>query len=67
MLELVKKGDTAATIFACKTLCRDRGYGDEIAITGKDGGPIETVVNDYTYDYDNVKKWLAGNKKRQIL
>jgi len=44
--KLISEGDTAATIFAAKTIARDRGYVEQRLLTGADGGAIqhETTV-----------------------
>lgn len=40
LLEKVKKGDTTAIIFYCKTKLKERGYTERREITGADGKDI---------------------------
>lgn len=46
LLKLVNDGDTAATIFAAKTLCKDRGYVEkwQQEISGPDGTSLAPPV-----------------------
>src|SRR5690606_13098827 len=41
LMKLINDGDTAATIFAAKTLCKDRGYVERQELTGADGQPVQ--------------------------
>ncbi len=46
LMQLVKNGDTAATIFASKALLKDRGYIERQEITGAEGGPVQIIAPD---------------------
>jgi len=45
LLKLVDNGDTAATIFAAKSLLKSRGYVERQEITGADASPINIITN----------------------
>lgn len=45
LLTNIKKGDTTAIIFYCKTKMRHRGYSDKLEISGVNGTPIQTQTN----------------------
>jgi len=46
LLKLVDNGDTAATIFAAKSLLKSRGYVERQEITGADASPINIIIQD---------------------
>lgn len=45
LIRNIKKGDSACTIFYCKTRMKDRGYAERIEITGEDGGELKAQIN----------------------
>lgn len=42
---LIQNGDTAATIFYCKTQGKRRGYIERQELTGNEGQPIITIAS----------------------
>lgn len=40
LMNRIAQGDTTAIIFACKTICKDRGYVERSEHTGVDGKPL---------------------------
>lgn len=40
LFDRIQKGDTSAIIFACKTLCKNRGYIERHEVVGKDGSSL---------------------------
>lgn len=44
LLNLINAGDTAATIFYCKTKLKNRGYVERQELTGKDGEQLRQTV-----------------------
>jgi ACT domain-containing protein len=44
LYSLINQEHPQATMFLLKTRGRSRGYGDQVAITGADGGPIQVRV-----------------------
>lgn len=40
LFDRIQKGDTTAIIFACKTLCKNRGYVERHEVVGKDGSSL---------------------------
>jgi len=59
LLSLVKNNDTAATIFASKTLLKERGYVERTELTGKDGAHIEHKIT-HEIRFKNSKDPAAG-------
>lgn len=43
-MQLIRECDTAAIIFYMKTKAKDRGYGERMEITGRDGSDLLTQV-----------------------
>lgn len=37
LFDRISKGDTTAIIFACKTICKNRGYVERHEVVGKEG------------------------------
>lgn len=40
LFDRISKGDTTAIIFACKTICKERGYVERHEVVGKEGRPL---------------------------
>lgn len=58
LLNRISEGDTAATIFYCKTKLKNRGYVERQELTGKDGEQLrQTVIQ--VADKDTAR--LLGN------
>ena len=56
----ISEGNTALIIFYAKTQMKDRGYVERQEVTGKDGGPLETL--DYSKLTDNQLAQIAAGK-----
>jgi hypothetical protein len=69
--KLVRKGDTAAVIFANKTLNRDRGYGDKVSV--EVSGQINHLhavvkISELDLDLETRRNLLdALRKKKKVL
>lgn len=61
LLQLIKAGDTTATIFYCKTKLKNRGYCERHELTGKDGNNL-VVTFDNQKTAEAVEKALNGDK-----
>ena len=69
LLTRVAAGDTTAIIFAAKSQCADRGYGDKIQVehTGSIEHRFSVNVADLDLDLDTRKKLLQAARKQKAI
>ena len=69
LLTRVAAGDTTAIIFAAKSQCADRGYGDKIQVehTGSIDHRFSVNVADLDLDLDTRKKLLQAARKQKAI
>jgi hypothetical protein len=46
LFDRISKGDTTAIIFACKTICKGRGYVERQEVVGKDGKDLFATLTE---------------------
>lgn len=46
LFDRISKGDTTAIIFACKTICKSRGYVERQEVVGKDGKDLFATLTE---------------------
>jgi transposase-like protein len=63
LLELVKSGSEAATIYSVKTLCKDRGYVEKLNVDVNVGGQVDHNV----LGFDRIRKYLSESAQMEIL
>lgn len=64
LIEQIQMGNLGAIIWYQKTQCKDRGYVERQEVTGKDGGPVETVELTPQERADRVSKLLVTGESR---
>lgn len=63
LLDLVKNGSEAATIYSVKTLCKDRGYVEKTQVDVNVSGE----VNHNVLSFDKIRGYLSNAAQMEIL
>lgn len=63
LLNLVKKGSEAATIYSVKALCKDRGYNEKMDVNVN----VKGEINHNVLTFDRIRPFLSSQAQMEIL